>query len=83
MKIVLLTPYTIHESSARCRRNALFALPAAQPEKMKMVRTNYEVGGPDLAFETWVLQEELIARRNPGLKSETRAIHSSLEIAAL
>jgi hypothetical protein len=33
------------------------------------------VGGPGLAFETWVLRQEPTARRNPGLKIETWATH--------
>jgi hypothetical protein len=34
------------------------------------------VGGPGLAFETWVFRLNPIAGRNPGLKSETWATHS-------
>jgi hypothetical protein len=41
-----------------------------------MARTNIEwVGGPGLAFETWVFRLGPFARRNPGLKSETWATH--------
>jgi 2-polyprenyl-6-methoxyphenol hydroxylase-like FAD-dependent oxidoreductase len=35
------------------------------PEKMKMTRTNNQVGGPGLAFETWVLRPGPTAKRNP------------------
>jgi len=33
------------------------------------------VGGPGLAFETWVFRPGAFPRRNPGLKSETWATH--------
>ena len=35
------------------------------------------MGGPGLAFETWVFQLLPIGERNPGLKSETWATHST------
>jgi hypothetical protein len=34
------------------------------------------MGGPGLAFATWVFREDRFLKRNPGLRSETWATHS-------
>ena len=40
------------------------------------------MGGPGLDFETWVFLVNVFNPEHPGLKSETWATHSSLEVAA-
>jgi hypothetical protein len=40
------------------------------------------VGGPGLAFETWVSPANGSWPEHPGLKSETWATHSKSEVAA-
>ena len=37
----------------------------------------YRVGGPGLAFETWVSPRKKVQPEHPGLKSETWATHST------